>query len=127
VFRCPNCGENSIGWFHKLTSGTWGPCECRACGMLSRESRIPRTVVSIVELGTWYLVFTRSPIENPGVWALLAATWLVLYGVTESICLYNIPLVPASKKWEKAKDILSWTVVAGLVAIIALSAIVFIK
>lgn len=127
MFRCPNCDETSIGWFRKLTSGTWGPCRCRACGMLSRESRVPRTIVSTGELGSLWLIFFTSYISNPTTWAIAATAWPPAYVVTEWICLFHIPLVAASDQWERAKDILSWVFAGGLIAIIIVAAIAFIK
>ena len=60
-------------------------------------------------------------------WAIAAIAWPLAYLMTEWICLLHIPLVPASKQWERAKDILSWGLVSGVIVTIIVTIIAVTK
>lgn len=121
IFACPHCGNQCIGWFAKFTTGVWGPVVCQICGGLSRESRLQRITVSIVELGLLVgVLFLPNSLLVAGL-----MLWGVGFAVTEWFFLQRIPLVVASRTWEKSKDILSWIVVIGLMAFLVALTVIF--
>jgi hypothetical protein len=122
MFDCPHCGNRCIGWFAKFTTGIWGPVECRICGGLSRESRLQRTAVSLVELGVLIGVFL---LPNGLLAAVGVLLWVAGFVAAEWYFLKRIPLVAVSKTWERSKDILSWAVVIGIVGFFVVLSVVF--
>jgi hypothetical protein len=74
-----------------------------------------------------WLICDAPYIADPATRASGTIAWPPAYVVTEMTCPFRILLVPASDQWERAKDILSWIVVGGVIAIIAIAVVAFSK